>query len=827
MNNLPARAEHSTQQPGHGPHSGSGTPAGVMVLVILAVYRPDPDHLRAQLRSISTQSHRPLRLIAVISDMTSGDLLRDAARDAGLDDPVVIEPANTLDAVRAFEAGVGEAARLAEQATDPDAVLIALSDQDALWHPDRLARGVAELAAHPETQMVHSDARLVAGDGQTEITPSMFRYERRHRHPGLRGLLYRNNITGMTLMMRARVARLSLPFPQQSGVHFYHDLWLGLIAEATGGVRLISEALVDYRQHGQNAIGAVDRQAGWLRGRLMAGKARSAQATSGIAKSGRRLPKTMWLRREAAAYGLARYLAHCVQNRMAEAVADGRLRHGEAHPAPLRPFLRRVRGSGHHFWDAIKLLVTGHAGLARIATGFGVVNMGRVVWTLREAMGPGLDNAIGRFDTRLYSLSPGADPAPARREANDEPKRRASPWTNLIDTRKEPGWVPEFSAERAAFVVMVPTLNPTEIFAGVDTALEIALGIAARGMPVRIIATDLPVSSYGASRSFVLRRLAGTDAETLVQLHCGVTSETLPAHRGDIFLATAWWTAHVADKLIARHGFDHRRFYYLVQDFEPNFYAWGPEFADAMASYEFDFEPLFNTTLLRDYFAQEGFGFAHGAPLAFRPSIDIDRYVRGQRPPRPEGTPRRLALYGRPEVPRNMYATAIEALGLFAEDQGLGPEDIEMVSVGLRHDPVALPGGLELRSLGKLPWEEYPDFLLGCDLGLSLMYSPHPSHPPIEMAASGMRVVTNHFGPKDLGQLTPAIASVEATGPALAEALARAWAAGPIEDSAARAIDLASLGLPRDALIDHLADRLAPDLAPPPPPGTPGPQGCS
>jgi hypothetical protein len=47
--------------------------------------------------------------------------------------------------------------------------------------------------------MVHSDTRLVAEDGETVLQKSVFAFERRHRNPGLRGLLYRNNITGMTV----------------------------------------------------------------------------------------------------------------------------------------------------------------------------------------------------------------------------------------------------------------------------------------------------------------------------------------------------------------------------------------------------------------------------------------------------------------------------------------------------------------------------------------------------------------------------------------------------------------------------------------------------
>ncbi|MDA3858947.1 MAG: glycosyl transferase family 1, partial [Roseovarius sp.] len=130
------------------------------------------------------------------------------------------------------------------------------------------------------------------------------------------------------------------------------------------------------------------------------------------------------------------------------------------------------------------------------------------------------------------------------------------------------------------------------------------------------------------------------------------------------------------------------------------------------------------------------------------------------------------------------------------------------ISIGQTHGDVTLPGGLTLKSLGKLPWEDYPDYLCSVDLGLSLMYSPHPSHPPIEMAASGVRVITNQFGPKDLSQLSPAILSVPATAPDLADALSVAWHADTVPQQE-REINLTKLGLDPELMIDQLAESLA------------------
>ncbi|MFN3971087.1 MAG: glycosyltransferase [Gemmobacter sp.] len=748
------------------------------IFIVLPIFRPNPEFLAAQLASVSAQSVAPERVIFVIADGSSCDLVRKLAAAAGLACDLV-EPAQNLDAPRAFEAGLSRALELA----GPEA-LIALCDQDDIWHPERLAEGARTLQA-TDAALVHSDARVIDAGGRV-IHPSMFAFERRQRRPGLRGLLLRNNVTGMTVMMRPGLVARALPFPPQAGVHFYHDLWLALVAEATEGIAFVPRALVDYRQHGANAHGVIDRRA---------------------RRPGLSLPGRTWLRREAAAYALARYLAQSLHNRMTDCVQLGQMRHGEAKVAPLRPYLRRLTGAGAHLADAARLLATGHLRLAQTAIARGAVTVGRSVWALREALGPGVSSALDRFDERLYSLSPGVLPVVPRSmqpaQAGAAPRAAAT----VVDARKVLRFAAVTTAETPVLHVLVPTLNPTEVFAGIATAVDLGLMLAARGVPVRFIATDLPVSSADASRRLILGRMSpgmeATGAAGRVDFACGMTTPELAFHRNDAIMATAWWTAHGATRLIDGAGLSRRSFLYLIQDYEPNFYAWGPEFAEAEGSYALNFQPVFNTSLLRDYFAVMGHGFAATDSAAFHPSIDIDRYARGLRPDR-TGAPRRIAVYGRPEVPRNMFPTAVEALCDFIAAEGLTPDRVEVLSVGLRHEPVALANGVVMTSLGKLPYEDYPDWLLTVDLGLSLMLSPHPSHPPIEMAASGARVVTNRFATKDLSRLTPAILSVDGTAAGVAQGLVRAWAMPPVAD-AERRIELTALGRPLAEVAEQLA----------------------
>ncbi len=56
---------------------------------------------------------------------------------------------------------------------------------------------------------------------------------------------------------------------------------------------------------------------------------------------------------------------------------------------------------------------------------------------------------------------------------------------------------------------------------------------------------------------------------------------------------------------------------------------------------------------------------------------------------------------------------------------------------------------LKIRHIGRFDMQEYKTLLPQHDLGLALMYSPHPSLLPIEMASAGLLVVTNTYGIKN------------------------------------------------------------------------------
>jgi hypothetical protein len=142
---------------------------------------------------------------------------------------------------------------------------IALSDQDDLWPPNRLAILVQSLQQHHGGLLVHGDANMVGPDGMAlgttlfqEMGARPAELDAIEQGRGWEPLLQRNLVTGATVVMRRELLELALPVPE----YWLHDEWLGLVAALLGGLVLERHALTDYRRHGNNQVGA-KRESVW------------------------------------------------------------------------------------------------------------------------------------------------------------------------------------------------------------------------------------------------------------------------------------------------------------------------------------------------------------------------------------------------------------------------------------------------------------------------------------------------------------------------------------------------------------------------------------
>lgn len=331
--------------------------------------------------------------------------------------------------------------------------------------------------------------------------------------------------------------------------------------------------------------------------------------------------------------------------------------------------------------------------------------------------------------------------------------------------------VTAFSGQRLN--LLVPSLAIQHLFGGIATALSLfdALVAAAGAEHIRIILTDQQSFDYADNPRFTGWQIGGLDQEELPGRSIIAAGDrygkTLPVGPGDRFVATAWWTAVSASSIQGWQATTYRlpqpqRYLYLIQDYEPGFYPWSSRYALAEASYHQAerFVALFNSSLLQSYFTQQGYSFPHAH--VFEPTLHPAlRQQRKQLQDRAKE--RRVLVYGRPGVARNAFELTIMGLRAWVALGGI--DDWTFVSAGEAHPPIALGRGCTLLPLGKLSLEQYADELSRAAVGLSLMISPHPSYPPLEMAAFGVCVVSSCHGPKNLQDLHPAIFSADPLTP--------------------------------------------------------------
>jgi hypothetical protein len=222
----------------------------------------------------------------------------------------------------------------------------------------------------------------------------------------------------------------------------------------------------------------------------------------------------------------------------------------------------------------------------------------------------------------------------------------------------------------------------------------------------------------------------------------------------DAFVATTWWTAHVARA--ALESVRRSRFLYLIQEYEPYTFPAGSWAALAMSTYDFPHVAMFSTEILRDFFADRGYGvFAAGEEEGRQASVVFRNAITAATPPSVSEMARRerkrLLFYARPERhgARNMFGLGLMGLAEAASRNTFGPE-WEFCGLGAVEGSrrMGFGPGLELELLTWRDQQSYASLLSSGDVGLALMGTPHPSLVPIEMASAGMVTVTNSFETK-------------------------------------------------------------------------------
>jgi hypothetical protein len=352
--------------------------------------------------------------------------------------------------------------------------------------------------------------------------------------------------------------------------------------------------------------------------------------------------------------------------------------------------------------------------------------------------------------------------------------------------------------------MLTDSINAGSLFGGVGTAMILAVLLARRlGVPLRVVTRTEPpeTANFGA-----VLRAQGVRCDGNVEfLHSGPpgVGRRVPIGAGDVLLTTSWWTTWAALAAVRPD-----RIIYLLQEDERLFYPAGDQqlrCREVMCDTRLRF--VLNTAALRDHLARDGMRGVAANGIAFEPAFPEAIY---HREPRPAGAKRRLFFYARPSNDRNLFLRGLEALSGALVAGHFPPEEWELHFVGKDVPELVMPGGVRPHVAENLPWEEYAALVRSVDVGLSLMYTPHPSYPPLDLAASGAVVVTNRCGAKtSLDHYCRNILCAEPSVEALVAALAEAEALAADEPRRAANHREARIGRDWEAALAPVVERLA------------------
>ena len=335
--------------------------------------------------------------------------------------------------------------------------------------------------------------------------------------------------------------------------------------------------------------------------------------------------------------------------------------------------------------------------------------------------------------------------------------------------------------------VLLPQLDPSIMFGGYISCFQFIAALVSAGNKVRILICESPEFDQTA----VLAKLANDEYLHNALSQCeyeNVTSKSnkLVISKDDSFIAYSFWTGILAHKLAKTID---KKFIFFIQEYEPIFHSQDSFHAIGDYVYSLPHYAIFNTVILRDFFKQSRIGvfedseqqgldnscfFQHALTKTLVPTLE-ELNSRSKK---------RFLFYGRPEnhAKRNLFEIALIGLktavfnGVFDEGEW---EFVGVGTLGTEHE-IELGHGHILKLISKMSHADYAKALSGFDVGLSLMYAPHPSILPFEMSSSGIVTVTNTYGGRDekllksiSGNLVPCKSNIDSLAQALKMAVSQ------------------------------------------------------
>ena len=212
------------------------------VCILLAAYN-GAAYIRQQIDSILQQDYPNIQL--VLSDDGSQDGTQEilAEYEAKYPDRVIWHQSG-----KRF--GNAQTHFMHLLRTFHDAPYIMFSDQDDVWHPDKVSKTLEKMreieTVSTVPALVHTDLRVVDQDLNVKAQSFCEYSNINGNRLKLNQLLVQNVVTGCTVMVNRALAELSCAEISEDAI-IMHDWWIALLAAACGTIGFLNETTIDYR----------------------------------------------------------------------------------------------------------------------------------------------------------------------------------------------------------------------------------------------------------------------------------------------------------------------------------------------------------------------------------------------------------------------------------------------------------------------------------------------------------------------------------------------------------------------------------------------------
>lgn len=202
------------------------------VSIVVCTYNGEK-FLEHQLESLISQTYPVLEII-ISDDCSTDNTVSIAQRFQERDSRIILyENLQNIGYNKNFE-------KAFEMATGD---FIAISDQDDIWKPNKIANMLSLFAE--DTVLVYCQSVRFR-----KVVPNVDTYSMRRLFVGsdVRKLMYVNNIPGHNIIFKKELLQHAQPFPE--GV--FYDWWLTIIAATVGTVRATEKVYTFHRLHTKN-----------------------------------------------------------------------------------------------------------------------------------------------------------------------------------------------------------------------------------------------------------------------------------------------------------------------------------------------------------------------------------------------------------------------------------------------------------------------------------------------------------------------------------------------------------------------------------------------